>query len=214
MALASVHLTDDDLWLLETLTWRLRVATFEQLRLGIGCRPRPFERRVTQLQTAQLIWSRSVVIPILAIAEPLVIWMPGDAMPDWDALAWQLAGRWIAAQPQSVRLVWAAPLAERIVGGQSGGLRQPLQVAHDVGVAAVFFRRCEQTPSTARQWLSEDIFRQQYRAVARHKVPDAVLLNRAGQVRTAIEFGGRYSADRLRRLHRKFARRHWHYEIW
>jgi hypothetical protein len=87
-----------------------------------------------------------------------------------------------------------------------------LQVEHDLGTAAMFFRRNELDSSNWDQWLGEDILRQTARR--RQPIPDAAHCSTDGMIRLAIEFGGAYSADRLRRFHLHCRRCSLPYELW
>jgi hypothetical protein len=214
MAANRSTLTPTDLIVLETLTWRIRVAPSEQLRQAVGQGVRSWNRRCERLTQQQWIWSRVVVLPVISVVEPLLSSWPGDAAPDFEALSWHVTHRWTTAKRQSVRLLWASRNAEAIVGGKSGAERQPLQVVHDLGMASVFFQRRRRASHETERWLSEDCFRVLAPREARVKVPDAVIVDREGRVQTAIEFAGCYSATRLRRLFQHCQRRRWRFELW
>lgn len=209
-----ITLTSPDLLVLEFLTWRLRVATSEQMQQALGQGPRGWERRRERLVQQQWIRTRAIVLPVIAVEEPLAICWPRDAVPDCDALSWHVTQRWTTAQARSVQLIWATQHAEAIVGGKSGIARQPLQVVHDLGTAAVFFQRRRRIPDAAERWLCEDLFRVLYPKLAKSKVPDAVILDEDGHVQSAVEFAGGYSATRLRRLFQFCRQRNWPIELW
>jgi hypothetical protein len=197
----------EDLLLLEVLTWKLRVVAIPQLR-GV-CNA---ERAVKRLLRNRWLREEDVLVRLLTLEQPLVIWQPGMPAPDFSSLSWQLESRRHRTEPAIVRVIWASPRAQRLAGGCSGQLRQPFQIEHDLGTAAVFFRRNELDPSNWGQWVCEDILRQSARR--RQPIPDAALCSTDGMIRTAIEFGGAYSADRLRRFHRQCHRCAIPYELW
>lgn len=209
-----VTLTSLDLLVLEFLTWRLRVATSEQLQQALDQSLRGWERRCERLVRQQLIQTRAVVLSVITVEEPLAICWPRDAVPDCDALSWHVTQRWTNTRPRSVRLVWATRHAEAIVGGKSGIARQPLQVVHDLGTAAVFFQRRRRMADTDQRWLCEDLFRVLYPKLAKSKVPDAVILDEDDHVQSVVEFAGGYSATRLRRLFQFCRQRNWPIELW
>ena len=128
------------------------------------------------------------------------------------AVAWQLERRVRSAPSRRRTIVWATPLAVRMFGGSGGRPRQPLQIEHDLGVAATYFRRRTLFPADARRWLGEDQLRTALQPGL--KVPDAVLLNQAGRIERAIEYGGQYSLDRLLAFCRYCRANQWGYEIW
>ena len=149
----------------------------------------------------------------LEVAAPIFSWRRGKPAPDCHRISWRLERRWTRPYPQCSAVYWATSRLARRIGGRGGRLMQPLQVQHDVGVAAVYCLFLQDRPEEADRWIGED----QYRRLAPKripKVPDAVVLGADGRIERAIEFGGRYSARRLRSLHRAFERRGLPYEIY
>jgi hypothetical protein len=103
-----------------------------------------------------------------------------------------------------------------VVGGVGGRLRQALQLQHDLGVAEIWARRGQ---DAGPRWLSEDAYRAHCQLERKSKVPDAVILDtrapdKHGALLRVIEFGGRYSRQRLENFHRFWSRRGVDYEIW
>jgi hypothetical protein len=181
--------------LLEILTWKLRVAAAQQL-CGLGDKA---AHALKRLLKKRWLSEEAMLVRILTLDQPLVSWKPGEPAPDVSALSWQLEARRHRTEPTISRIIWAHARARRLTGGCSGPIRQPLQVEHDLGTAAMFFRRNELDSSNWDQWLGEDILRQTARR--RQPIPDAAHCSTDGMIRLAIEFGGAYSADRLRRFH-------------
>ncbi len=204
------RLAEADRLILDTLTCRVRIASEAQLQDACGGGVR---RPLSRLQQHGFLSRATVAVRLPAVAEPLLIWTPGDRAPDAGALAWQLQKRWTGIAPQVSTVWWATARAARLMGGVGGRLRQPLQVAHDLGVAAVYFNRL----SAGRQgvdWIGEDRYRREFKPARREKVADAVELTPSGEITRAIEFGGAYPARRVMDFHRYWSRRQVPYELW
>ena len=201
-------LTRYDLLLLDLLTWRVRLATADQLEA--------FQHlsavRVRQLLASGFVRSTSMVLSIISPCEPLFRWNPGTNPHSFSALAYQFEKRRGVSPRRKNRIYWATAKAVRLVGGVGGRVRQPLQVEHDLAMTEVFLRRRRLDDETDAQWLGEDCYRLLYRP--RGKVPDGVLCNSEGKVVLAIEFGGAYSARRIRQFHRHCDQLRLPYEIW
>jgi len=142
-----------------------------------------------------------------------VDWLPGMPEPPWHSISWQLQRRYSAARPVRVWISWATRPAVALVGGTGGRLRQPLQVQHDLGVAAVYVSRRSQ-PCSDKQWIGEDAYRSLLRSSDRSKIPDALIVDQHNRICRAIEFGGLYSPARLEGFHRYWAKKGIPYEIW
>jgi len=194
--------------LLEVFTWKLRVATTQQV---LAC-DRALVGALNSLLKQRLLCEEPMLVRILVLERPLALWAPGDLAPDFPSLSWQMESRRHQTEPAICRVIWASERARHLSGGCAGPLRQPLQVEHDLGTAAMFFGRNQLDPETWDHWLGEDILR--YSTGPRQNVPDAALCSSNGTIRLAIEFGGAYSADRLRRFHQQCLRRSIPYELW
>lgn len=203
------QLNKPDLALLDLLTWRLRVATETQLlRLD-----ETSVCRLPTLRRQRLICCQNLVACVPVMVEPIFAWSPGQAGPDCGALCWRLEHRRQRLAPQRVRVYWATALALKLMGSSGTGLRQPMQIEHDLGTSAVFLRHWQQDPDVAQKWLGEDLYRLSYRP--KGKVPDAVLCDADGNVTKAIEVGSAaYSAARLGAFHRHCAKLLLPYELW
>lgn len=213
----KLFLTDVDQVILDLLTWRTRIATSTQVVRLLACTQQTSSRiepRFKNLIRAGLIERAKAVVALPRIDGPLFSWSPGNDEPDCNALAWHLERRWRSATSRRLTVYWATRRAVHLVGGIGGRLRQPLQMQHDLGTTAVLLCRTQTDPSTVERWLSEDIFRLHFRDAKGGKVPDAVLCAEDGTIVVAIEFGGLYSSERLRRFHRHFARKSLDYELW
>jgi hypothetical protein len=199
------RLANDDLALLEMLTWKVRLVAEPQLAPAI--KPNPID-----LVRKGFLRSRIIQAKVIACRQPLATWRAGQAPPDFHALAWCLENRLRQARPSRCQVLWATPKCTRLLGGCGGSIRQPTQVEHDLALAGVFLARASIDPASWDAWLGEDVWRQQL--TRREKVPDAVLVNDHGKATLAIEYGGAYSAERLRAFHRHCARQSLPYELW
>ncbi len=202
--------------LLLTLTWKLRVLSDAQaaVLLGVpGRRRRTAVRQLQRLQQRGLVARCRITLMEVCLQEPLVTWKPGTDQANWGRLAWDLEKRRAFGAPKTITVNWATRDAARLVGGVGGRLRQPLQVEHDWGTAAVFLRR-DHRRSAGPRWIGEDAYRRHFLHGSRAKVPDAVLLNRRNQIVRAIEYGGLYTSGHLKSFHRYWSRRKVPYEIW
>lgn len=197
--------------LLIALTHQLRLASDAQLQMLQGGKTN-IVRSLRWLNRQGWLERQLVVVALPRIKNPIQKWRLKMEVPDFDSLAWTLIKRLRDATPERMTVNWATEKTVRFLGGVGGRLRQPLQIAHDLGVTSVYCRR-HALKLRSGIWVSEDLFRLSF-AQPRSKIPDAVLLNDLGEVESAIEYGGEYSADRLRAFHRFCAKRGWPYQIW
>ena len=146
----------------------------------------------------------------LNLKTPLVSWQPGDELPKFSQIEYQLRYRW--RQPLVPAMcITATPKASRQLGGYISPVRD-LEVVHDVNVAAVWLRLRETDPQLARRWISDDeLYARGYGRG--DTLPDAVIQAR-GRTRKVIELAGKYSVTRLREIHDFAARRKLPYELW
>jgi hypothetical protein len=208
--MASRRLTDTDLLLLDALTLRVRVADEGQLAAAGGDGT---SRRLARLRERGLLQRGTIAVRRPAVESPLWTWTPGNPAPPAGRLAWRLQKRWKGISPQVVTVWWGTVQAARLMGGVGGRLRQPLQVAHDLGVADIYFQRWT-AGSQDREWIGEDHYRREFRPRRGEKVADAVELDSSGEIARVIEFGGAYPARRVREFHRYWSRRQIPYEVW
>jgi hypothetical protein len=80
-----------------------------------------------------------------------------------------------------------------------------------LGVAQVWLTLHEQARDWAEAWRSEDLLAPTRRG---EKCPDAFIVNQAEDVCCVIEFGGAYSAARVREFHDDCAERSLPYQLW
>lgn len=206
--MAAYWLRDGAAAILDLLAWRTRVATEGQLKLFSALKPRSLRR----LLVHGLLHRQDLVVCLPELFVPLFAWMPGEDKPDCAALCWRLEQRRKQLRPRRERVFWASAQAQKLMGGGGAGLRQPMQVEHDLGTTAIYLRYWQEDPEIAQKWLGEDLYRLLHRP--KGKVPDAVYCNPDGVVQKAIEFAGAYSAARLAAFHRHCARLFIPYELW
>lgn len=203
---------------LDTLTRRVRLLTLEQLgellRTADG-RPvglREARRLVDSLAARGLVRAVSLVArPPLPIRAPEIVWSPGDPTPDFERAAYRLQRRW-KCPPRSQACVVATGRAHNLHGTRPRCLKQPLQASHDLGLANVYLRYRDLSPSLAATWRHEDAL--QAAASKGGRLPDAALCAPDGKVFLALEFGGAYKSERLLSLHRSCASSDTPYQVW
>lgn len=151
--------------------------------------------------------------------EPLVIWKTGNSPPSFGRLAAQLERRW---RNQPVHRHTCFTVGERfchLFGYTQPKLRQ-LQVSHDLGLSELYLRSRHQFEKEQETWVGEIAFAYCPNPAIQKLLedggqkPDAIVLNKNGEVSRAIEFGGFYTAKRLERFHRWCQRKGIPYEIW
>lgn len=189
---------------IQLLTRHVRVLGAHQLG---GLDQRQAVRFLKRLHALGMVSVRTVIVqPDLSLAAPLFCWEPGAAVPKFDRLAWQLASRW-QGKPHKAFIAHATAETCYAVGSSFVG-RAPrrTEVSHDLHVTAIYLKLVREDPKRARQWIHEDAINapREFGQL----IPDATV----GV--TAIEFGGRYRADKLRAIHRGHAIAGRPYEIW
>ena len=78
-------------------------------------------------------------------------------------------------------------------------------------LAGLYLHFLRHRPADAEAWISEATLAAERQGQI---LPDAALTDDAGVVRRVIEWTGRYTAERLRRLHDDCADRGLPYELW
>ena len=201
---------DSRLQLLRVLSCDLRVATVVQL----GAIWEGADRRIQQLCRRGLVCTRFTPVALPELAGPTYRWRPGFPAPDFDAVAWTAAKRREETPVKRRLVVWATRSARRLVGGVGVGLRQPLQLEHDLGVAGIYFAKRRSDVSAAQRWCGEDAYRLLRRPTRGQKAPDGVLLCPEGHLQLVVDYLTRYPPGRLRSFHRFWSDRRVPYEWW
>lgn len=203
-------------FILEGLTWRIRVLTAGQFNRIVDARFGGGATSVlSRLVAAELLDSVSVALAYPEVVSPLYSWHPGMPAPRFNSVAWLLVRRWRTAKPRKETLWWATEGAARLCGGTTGHLQHRNQVEHDLGLANIFVRMHETSPKRADRWIGEDILRRGHELDRRllAKVPDAAILA-GGHVVEFVEFGGQYPAERIRRFHNHCRLHSIPYDLW
>jgi hypothetical protein len=209
------NLTGRDQDILETLTLRVRTLSAAQIADhwfggqidSVGSA----NRRLKQLEIAGLLHRLEMFArPLPKLNQPMTRWVPGDAEPELGNLSYQLVKRW--NRPASMtRICIATKTAGTLCGGHGGRRPRNSEASHDLGLASVFLRHIANNAQAAANWLSEESLR--YRGFGDHmRLPDAMVEDDRGS--TIIEFGGAYSAQKLRDFHGFCQREGLAYEIW
>ena len=172
------------------------------------------KRTLNRLLDKRILVEHKIVARILPPSiEPMYAWEPGLAEPRYEHLSRHLKRRWLHLPTKRVATYMAAIRYSTIVGRRTKErLTHPLQVSHDLGLASVFLHFYENHHEVAQRWIGED-FMARYSSRVK-SVPDAVILSEAQTPARAIEFGGLYSAKRLKKFHAYCFARELPYEVW
>jgi hypothetical protein len=206
--------TTRDNSILKTLATKVRFLCLEQAATWWDGRSAQAlaRRRLRQLANAGFVESSRVrAEPLLELAGPIVTWAPGEPDPPFQAVSNTLRERWPNIQPRQFTIYRATRTTNNRFGGPD--FFKPIgadQVTHDMQVASVYLRLLETSPAAADAWLGEDVLGP---AGYKLKDPDAVLRYDDG-AELAIEFGGRYDAQRIRDLHLDCVHQERPYELW
>jgi hypothetical protein len=227
--LPPAPLTGREREILVALTLKCRFMSVEQLARHWWAESRTGERAAQQgvrrLVGAGWLEVRDVTArPELPLQAPVATWSPGDPPPNCGALSYQLQSRW-KGKLRAVTVVAATRAAAVRFGGIARGVPLADQATHDLHVAAIYLRLLATDPAAAARWTSEETLRQLRRHRARkhpetaqaerQKLPDAVLMDTAGQmIERVIEFGGFYDTARVLKLHRYCEQQQLPYELW
>lgn len=209
-------LVDRDQEILRTLALKVRLLSLAQLAAAwwpdSPAAISTTRRRMNQLTGLGLVAALKVLArPVPEVTAPVACWRPSEPPPHFGALAWTLQSRW-TEQPRQTTVYVATRKAAHFFGGYAHGtLKHDYQATHDLGVAAVYLHFRAEAPSSAAEWVGEDVLR---RLSRRHKLPDAVLGQSPTRPRLIIEFGGAYHAARVRHFHDDCQSRGLPYEIW
>lgn len=207
-------LTQRDIDLVQVLTQKVRLLSLRQVSRqwwhGDLANTR---RRLRVLVAAGLLNSLVAQARSLpSLLAPVITWHPNDNKPRFGQIAHRLKARWRNRAVRSVRVYVATEKAAHLFGGVAHGrLKAPTQATHDLGVAAVWLHLSNNNAQLAAEWRGEDLMADTRRG---EKLPDAFIVNASGEVTSVIEFGGAYSAERVRAFHEDCADRTLPYELW
>ncbi len=203
---------------LQWLAYQLRVATMSQLAaaltIELGMTAAAVKRNLLYLARCGLLGKQVLPVAVPELTEPLLAWSPGQTVPDFEAVAWAARKRIALAVQRRETILWASDLATRRVGGMGGQLRKPLQVEHDLGVAAIYFARYQKTVGTTESWIGEDAYARLRRPGRGQKRPDAAIVDREGHIAKVLDYLSLYPPAHLRGFHHYWAARNTRYEWW
>lgn len=148
--------------------------------------------------------------PLPEMLAPVAQWQPGQPEPDAGEVSFRLQSRWrYAALRSTVVYTPTHTLIEHF----GGSPKRPLaaQASHDLGVASIWLWYCQHRSEYLHAWLGEDSL-DEY--VPGESVPDAMLRDDQRESVVWIEFGGDYSAQRIRAFHDSAAGQSAPYQIW
>lgn len=214
VASRSINFTKRDLDILLTLTSKVPVSSLSQLASVF------FPSKQPDLKAARDVLKRMVRFgflhrshlpcqPIIDVAKPIFAWKPGGPAPNTGNLAHRLKVRWTCALVPT-EVYFATRRSHALFGGSKKKLR-PIQVSHDLQVAAVYYHFLTNDPERASAWHLEVPFKLDENFV---KIPDAFIKGTRSEDSVLIEIGGRYSSDRLREFHQFATILNHKYEIW
>lgn len=205
--------------LLVILTWQLRLVAEKMVTAPEFIPARAMTvRQLVTLEQDGWLHRGQITAAIPDLEGELASWWPKQDHADFGSLSWRLKERTHQWQPRRLRVCWSTDRAVTVFGGVGGRIRQPLQVQHDLGVAAMYFCRSAFAVDPSAVWVGEDVVRRlrakKGAAGMGSKVPDAILLGPGLKPRRAIEFGGSYSPQRLHKFHDFCESQRLPYEIW
>ena len=211
-------LTARDREILETLARCVRTLSLEQIARtwwpdtdDVATRLRRTRSRVRDLVRARLVvQTNALAHPELSLSAPVITWAPGEPKPDIGPAAYRLRRRWSCA-PTPVALVTIANAAAPEFGGYAASALRTDELTHDLHLAAVFLHYRATAPECAAAWIGERVIRKICPGPP-GPVPDAMI--RSNSAVRFVEFGGAYSAQRVRTIHDHCAARGAAYEVW
>lgn len=195
------------------LSWDVRLLSESQIGHGWKLSADAAASRARRLVNNEMLQTATVRIRVLQPATPIVSWLLGDADPNAEKLAWRLKSRWANCLPTTERIYWATSRAKRAFGGVTSGLRQPLQIEHDLVTTHVALTMKPALSSNAH-WMGEDAYRCESCGKRIRAIPDAFIVDEQRCPTKAIEIGGRYATKRLKKLHQSFKTFQLAYELW
>ena len=204
-------------WVVDALLRRVRVLAVWQI--DKLCQIRGYEQlpkhAIRTLKRKGLVESYTYDEIVLDLQSPLAVWRAGEEQStNFSKIAWRARSRFLKAKTQRHQILIATELAERLLGGVGGSLRQPNQVMHDLGTSSAYVARQADEPQSSNMWTGEDVLRRSWRHLGIKKVPDAAIIENE-ELAKVIEFAGRdYGKAYLEKFHRYWQRRANSYEIW
>ena len=211
-----VRLSDRDRQLLETLTLRVRVLSIEQAARTWWPKAvdplKQTNKRMGHLERAGLVQIFTVMArPDLPMKDPLVVWQPGQRVPDLKRIAGVVAKR-ARREAVAIPVVMATESTGLTFGGRGGRRPRTSEQTHDLQLAAVYLAMRRDMPTRTRSWTHEDILVLEGHPSGQ-KLPDAVVTD--GRSKTVIECCGEsYGVAELEATHTYCDRHGYGYELW
>ncbi len=227
--------TDRRREIVHALTLKVRYLSLSQLARhwwsDTPAGQRKVRQAVSSLVSAGYLERRDVMVePALDLREPVFVWHPGDHEPRFGAISYQLQSRWKTAArgPEGgievVPIVTATRKAAVRFGGFARGIARPDQVGHDLHCSQIYLQLAREDPTAAAAWTFEETLQYWRRRRSsgernegrplREKLPDAALVDREGNIEMVVEFGGRYDAKRVEKLHVWCEALSYPYQLW
>ena len=216
-----MQLTERDIEIVEMLTHQLRVLAVQQIAEtwwpDAKNATRLADSRIRKLQEAGWL-ERHIGLshPLLKLSAPIFSWTLGDPDPNFGAISYRLKKRWTKPPVETPFVIATKAAADQWVG-YGGRLPRRTETTHDLHMAAVFLLMREQRPELVETWVSEAELASRHPGKWKtdkyeQKVPDAMVATDDGPI--VIDFGGSYSAEKLRVFHEYAPPEIIGYEIW
>ncbi len=204
---------DEDI--LKILTHRVRVLSVEQLSEIYGAAGQKGQlaarRRVARLERdGWIIPGFGLAQPELSLAAPVFTWRLQSPAPNFEAVSYQLRKRW-TLPPRPTHYAAASAKAGTFFGGSGGRLPRTSELTHDICLARVFLRLRAADPKRAERWVSEARLFEEGEGRG-DRLPDALIVTRREKI--VVEFGGSYTAKKLKSFHDFCVAKTWGYEVW
>jgi DNA-binding Lrp family transcriptional regulator len=200
-------LSGDARELLNDLTQKVRV--FSAAQIGRTWPGLDSANRLKRLEENGLIVVfRAMVHPELPLNQPVAVWAPGAAVPDFAEVSYKLRSRWVEAGV-STPCVIASRATGRMFGGHGGRYPRESEETHDVHLAAIYLKLRSKEPLLAATWIHEEEIKSS-RESRSGKLPDAIL-QQSGKI---VEFGGAYKKAKLLAFHEYCQAQGLEYEVW
>ena len=167
--------------------------------------------RVRVLESSGLIESMfPTTHPEIELSAPHFSWRPGEQPPAGEQLSWKLKSRW-SQPPKRTRIIIPTKKTVSILGGEPVRPSRSRAILHDLHVASIYLRFLRRDRLTAEGWIHEtNLYRNGFGRDGL-PLPDAVIeLDEL----VAIDFGGAYSAAKIRKIHNSYEKHNMAYQIW
>ena len=212
----QISLTQRDRDILKTLTARVKLLTIDQIvRTWWGSSANPAHNarsRVRALAAEELLTPVTIMAhPELPLIAPVVSWQPGGVPPDFGAVSYRLRSRW-KAPFACVSAVLATQKAANHFGGDAGRHPKEAEQNHDVHLSVVYLHVRLNRPDLAEHWISEQRIKRSRPDAPGEKLPDAMV--EVHGLKTAIEFGGAYTKEKVEGFHHFCHKKSYAYELW